>query len=120
MTRGDAEQPADRAATGGPDGVVRQTAGLAGVLRHLDEVLDQDGPRTLLPLDGHPADCRLLRLADEYDLTPAEVELLLLALAPGFDARYGRLFGRLRGDPTRRRPTVALAVDLMGLTPAQR
>jgi MoxR-like ATPase len=120
MTRGDAEQRADRAVAGVPDGVVRQIAGLTCVLRHLDEALDREGPRTLLPLDSHPADFRLRRLADEYDLTQAEADLLLLALAPGLDGRYGRLFGRLRGDPTRHRPTVALAADLMGLTPAQR
>jgi hypothetical protein len=120
MTRGDAEERADRAVTGVPDGVVRQIAGLTNVLRHLDEALDREGPRTLLPLDGHPADLRLRRLADEYDLTQAEADLLLLALTPGLDGRYGRLFGRLRGDPARHRPTVALAVDLMGLTPAQR
>ena len=120
MTRGDAEQPADGAVAGVPDGVVRQIAGLMGALRRLDEVLDREGPRTLLPLDGHPAGFRLQRLADDHDLSQVEADLLLLALAPALDGRYGRLFGRLRGDPTRRRPTVALAVELLGLTPAQR
>ncbi len=120
MTRGDAEQPADGAVAGVPDGVVRQIAGLMGALRHLDEVLDHEGPRTLLPLEGHPADSRLQRLADDHDLSQVEADLLLLALAPALDGRYGRLFGRLRGDPARRRPTVALAVDLLGLTSAQR
>src|SRR3954468_10197921 len=75
----DAEPRAGRAVTGVPDGVVRQIAGLTGGLRHRDEVLDRDGPRPLPPLDGQPADSRLLRLADEYDLTQAEADLLLLA-----------------------------------------
>ena len=137
---GDAEQRPGRTVTRGPDGVVRQIATLAGVLGRLDDVLAEaldrseghapadaarpgpaDGaPRTLLPVDGQPAGSRLLRLAEDYDLTQAETDLLLLALAPALDGRYGRLFGRLRGSPVSRRCTVALAVDLMGLTPAQR
>lgn len=57
-------------------------------------------------------------LAARFGLSPLDVDLLLIALAPDLDARFERLYGYLNDDLTRRRPTVGLALELCGLAPA--
>ncbi|TKK89563.1 ATP-binding protein [Herbidospora galbida] len=52
-------------------------------------------------------------LADRYDLSPFELNVLLVALAPEIDLRYERLYGYLQDDVTRRRPTVELTLNLL-------
>jgi MoxR-like ATPase len=112
------------------DAVSRHVVTVLTVLERLDAALSAavDGrepsartaPRPLLSPDEHPADSRFRHLADAYRLSPVELDLLLLAMAPQLDVRYGELFGCLQGDPARHRPTVSVALDLLGLTPAQR
>lgn len=48
----------------------------------------------------------LAEIARGLDLQDDEVEGLVLALAPDWDARFGRLFGFLNNDATRQRPTL--------------
>jgi winged helix domain-containing protein/ATPase family protein associated with various cellular activities (AAA) len=55
---------------------------------------------------------RLRQVARRFELEPLDVELLLLALAPDFDARFERLYGYLHDDLTRRRASIGLALDL--------
>ncbi len=57
---------------------------------------------------------RLRELARAFDLVPADVELLLVALAPDLDPRFERLFGYLHDDVSRRRASVGLALELGG------
>ncbi|MCU1670253.1 MAG: ATPase central domain protein [Blastococcus sp.] len=112
------------------DAVSRHVVTVLTVLERLDAALSAavDGrepsartaPRPLLSPDEHPADSRFRHLADAYRLSPVELDLLLLAMAPQLDVRYGELFGCLQGDPARHRPTVSVALGLLGLTPAQR
>ncbi|MFJ3665241.1 AAA family ATPase [Streptomyces sp. NPDC090106] len=64
-----------------------------------------------LPPDGS----RLGLLRRRFGLTPLDLDLLLVALAPDLDARFERLYGYLNDDLTRRRPTVGLALELCGL-----
>ncbi|MFI0218838.1 ATP-binding protein [Streptomyces lydicus] len=52
-------------------------------------------------------------LAERYDLSPFELNVLLVALAPEVDLRYERLYGYLQDDVTRRRPTVELTLNLL-------
>ena len=52
-------------------------------------------------------------IAAVFDLSPVEVDLLVLAAAPELDSWYGRAFGLLQDDLTRRRPTVGWAVELL-------
>lgn len=59
---------------------------------------------------GRPA--RLDRLAALFHLTPFDIDILLLTLAPAFDLRYQRIYGYLQDDITRKSPTVNLALDL--------
>jgi MoxR-like ATPase len=116
--------------TGDPAAVSRHVATLLAVLQRLDTALaaavgsddaePRPAPRPLLDPDEHPADSRFRLLADVHGLSPVELDLLLLAVAPQLDARYGELFGSLQSDLTRACPAVSLALDLLGLTPAQR
>ena len=67
---------------------------------------------------NHPY--RLLRLAQAFNLSPAERGLLLIALAPELDRRYERLYSYLQDDVTRRRPGVELTLNLLGDSFAER
>ncbi len=60
---------------------------------------------------------RLRRLAQDTGLTDLDIELLLIALLPDLDTRFERLFGYLNDDVTRRRASVALALELAGASP---
>ena len=65
-------------------------------------------------LEGAGADLPLRRLGRDFGLSPADVELLVVALAPDVDPRFERLYGYLNDDVTRRRASVALALRLCG------
>ncbi|MFD9306726.1 AAA family ATPase [Streptomyces sp. NPDC060048] len=66
--------------------------------------------------DGPPPGSPLDLLAARFALAPLDLDLLLVALAPDLDARFEQLYGYLNDDLTRRRPTVALALELCGRT----
>ncbi|WNI33916.1 ATP-binding protein [Streptomyces sp. ITFR-6] len=57
-------------------------------------------------------------LAVRFGLSPLDLDLLLIAMAPDLDARFERFYGYLNDDLTRRRPTVGLALELCGLAGA--
>ncbi|MDT0406204.1 MULTISPECIES: ATP-binding protein [Streptomyces] len=81
--------------------------------RILDEPggLDVPAREPWQPPDGSGLDT----LARRFGLSPLDLDLLLVALAPDLDARFERLYGYLNDDLTRRRPTVGLALELCGL-----
>jgi len=56
---------------------------------------------------------RLAHLAHTFDLSPAETDVLLIALAPEIDPRYERLYAYLQDDVTRKRPSIDLALNLL-------
>ncbi|HZF08726.1 MAG TPA: AAA family ATPase [Thermoanaerobaculia bacterium] len=56
---------------------------------------------------------RLLWLARLFNLSPFEVDVLLVAFAPELDLRYERLFAYLQDDVTKRRPSVDLVLNLL-------
>ena len=56
---------------------------------------------------------RLEWLGDRFALTSVDKDILLFCLLPEFDLKYERLFGYIQDDVTKRRPTVALALDLL-------
>jgi hypothetical protein len=58
------------------------------------------------------ADLRLRRLARCFELTSADLELLLVALAPDIVPRFERLFAYLHDDVSRRRASTGLALRL--------
>jgi SpoVK/Ycf46/Vps4 family AAA+-type ATPase len=52
-------------------------------------------------------------LAERFGLSAAEVDLLLVALAPELEPRYETLYAYLQDDVTRHRPSVNLALNLI-------
>src|SRR5258706_3326532 len=52
-------------------------------------------------------------LGRAFALSPFEVDVVALALAPDVDLRYERIIGYLHDDATRPRPTVDLAPQLL-------
>lgn len=52
-------------------------------------------------------------LAERFSLSGAEVDLLLIALAPELEPRYETLYAYLQDDVTRHRPSVNLALNLI-------
>src|SRR5207248_7653458 len=52
-------------------------------------------------------------LARLFELSPAEVEILLIALAPELEPRYETLYAYLQDDVTRKHPSVDLALNLI-------
>ena len=56
---------------------------------------------------------RLGWLAQMFQLSTFDVDLLVIALAPELDLRYERLYAFLQDDVTRRRPTLDLALTLL-------
>lgn len=52
-----------------------------------------------------------------FSLTPFEVDVVLLTLAPELDLRYERIYAYLQDDVTRRRPSVDLALNLWSSNP---
>lgn len=67
-------------------------------------------PHAPLDLDPHS---RLNLLIRRFELTPIEVEMVLIALLPELDPHYGTLFAFLQDDMTRKRPSINLILDLL-------
>jgi SpoVK/Ycf46/Vps4 family AAA+-type ATPase len=59
---------------------------------------------------------RLAQLQAMFDLTPLDVDALLICLAPEIDLRYERLYAYLQDDVTRKRPGVSLILNLLCAT----
>ncbi len=64
-------------------------------------------------LSQHVPEGRLWWLTEQFELTPFDADVVLLALAPEADLRYERLYAYLQDDVTRRRPSVDLALHLL-------
>ena len=56
---------------------------------------------------------RLLRLAKLFELSPFDLDALLICLAPELDLRYERVYAFLQDDVTKKRPSVNLVLDLL-------
>lgn len=67
------------------------------------------------PAPEPPEGDRLHWLAHWLRLGPLDTQILLVALAPDLDRTFESLYGYLNDDVTRRRATVALALDLCGV-----
>ncbi len=55
-----------------------------------------------------------------FGLSPIDRQVIVLCLAPELDRKYDRLYAYLQDDITRKRPSVDLAIRLVGRTPAER
>ena len=56
---------------------------------------------------------RLEHLANVTKLSPFDVDVLLIALAPNLDLRYESLYGYLQDNITSKRPSINLVLDLL-------
>jgi hypothetical protein len=63
---------------------------------------------------------RLERLCAMLGLDPFDLDVFLIGLAPELELRYERLYAYLQDDVTRKRPSVALALNLLCASPAER
>jgi hypothetical protein len=82
-------------------------------VRHLLRPVEPARPPLPGP-DEQPYD-RLAELSARLGLTELDAALLLIALAPDLDRAFEPLYGYLNDDVSRRRATVALALDLVGV-----
>jgi AAA+ superfamily predicted ATPase len=64
-------------------------------------------------------DLRLQTLADAFDLSRRQLDVLLLALFPDVDPAGAELFGKLHNDVSTERPTVSLVAALFSTTPTE-
>ena len=97
------------------------------LLSNPQSLLDEDGrvladERAAIEADASEVetaggDLRLRKLARSFGLDNADVDLLLVCLAPDVDARFERLYGYLHDDVSRRRASIGLALELAGLDP---
>jgi hypothetical protein len=56
---------------------------------------------------------RLLVLGELFELSPFDLDVIVIGLAPEFGRRYERLYAYLHDDVTRRAPTVELVLTLL-------
>jgi adenylate kinase family enzyme len=85
-------------------------------LKKIDEHLDALGQQIEARRDlSQQAGIRLALpyLAYHFELSPAEVDILLVALAPELEPRYETLYAYLQNDVTRKRPSIDLALNLI-------
>jgi AAA+ superfamily predicted ATPase len=71
----------------------------------------EDTQELAAPLSGQAS--RLIWLGRAFGLSPLDLDLVVVALAPELDLRYQQLYAYLQDDVTRRRPTVELALNLL-------
>lgn len=67
---------------------------------------------TILPTDATRAS-RFQLLATEFGLSPFDLDVLLIGLAPDVDVRYERVYAFIQDDVGKKRPTVDLALNLL-------
>jgi AAA+ superfamily predicted ATPase len=63
--------------------------------------------------DDRAEDSSLDWLASAFGLSPFDLDVVMIALAPELDLRYERLYAYLQDDVTRRRPSVDLVLNLL-------
>ncbi len=61
--------------------------------------------------EGHSL--RLEHLVTTFELNSFEVDTLLICLAPALDLRYEKIYGYLQDDVSRKRPSVALVMNVL-------
>lgn len=62
----------------------------------------------------------LLQLARLFNLSPFEVQALVICLAPELRSKYDRIYAYLQDDITRKRPSVSLVLDLLCRSESER
>jgi len=79
----------------------------------IDAVTDRIAARRERTLDAG-TELRAVTLAERFDLSPRELDALLVSLAPELDRKYERVYAYLQDDITQTRPSVGLVLDILG------
>jgi len=77
--------------------------------------LDDETPSNVVQQDSP-----LAWLQQTFELSPFDVEIIAIALAPELDRRYERLYAYLQDDVRCKRPSVDLALNLLCPTAAEK
>lgn len=89
-----------------------QSAEEAELLRQVDGKREAIGARVNASREQGTF-LRLPQVQGLFSLSPFELDVIIVCLAPELDTRYERLFGYLHDDVTRRRPSVDLVLALL-------
>ncbi len=79
-----------------------------------DECIDGSQPESCV--EGQ----RITWLKDAFGLSPFDLDVIIIALAPDLDTRYERLYAYLQDNVARRRPGVDLVLKLLCSTPEEK
>jgi AAA+ superfamily predicted ATPase len=85
---------------------------LAEVRAVLDQLAEEIARRKS-ESDRQSVTLRLDELACLFKLTPFDIDVILICLAPELDLRYERLYAYLQDDVTRKRPSADLVLNLL-------
>ena len=89
---------------------------LANAVGNIDRELDSRQEEIRARMEASVAageELALPRLAAVCGLSPAEVDVMLIALAPELEPRYETLYAYLQNDVTRKRPSEDLSLNLI-------
>lgn len=100
-----------------PDEVARylEHPGMSGLWAGTDAHFDELAPNVF-----DKTNSAIARLSETLGLPPVDQYLLLIALAPELDRRYERIYAYLQDDVSLRRPSINLAMNLLGRNPHER
>lgn len=95
------------------------TPDLSDVSDHLEKMGQEIARKVSASLDRN-IPLALPLLAGLYDLSPIEIQTVIICLAPELDRKYDTLYAYLQDDITRKRPSMDLILSLLCRTPAQK
>jgi hypothetical protein len=95
------------------------SAALAEISRRIKALHDEIGARLASSVE-QGVFLSLHQLARIFALSPFEVQVVVICLAPELDRKYDRLYAYVQDDITRKRPSVDLVLSLLCDTQAER
>lgn len=81
-------------------------------IEKIDAVVEEIGLKKL-KTHREGKSLRLQTLSELFNLTPFEIDTILICLAPEIDLRYEKLYSYLQDDVTRKKPTIDLVMRLL-------
>ena len=91
---------------------VADDAEVAPLFAAIDHLAQQVTRKTMAALE-QGVHLALPRLARLFELTPFDMDALLICIAPELDLKYEKLYAYLQNDVTRKRPSVDLILRLL-------
>jgi len=94
------------------DAVQTESAGLTGIRQQLQILQREIDARINASLE-HGISLALPQLAHIFALSPFELQVVIICLAPELHRKYDKLYAYLQDDITRKKPSVDLVLDLL-------